>query len=240
MSKYTNLINEDIREELEEYIFKNNLSTGDAIPSELQLCKILNCNRFELRKAIAKMVGEDILFTVHGVGTFLAPPKFEENSSSYVGFTSFWQSKGHRSSSKILKFVKTEANLKTANMLGIPLGSAVYELKRLRLIDDVLVSIETSFLEESSCPGLLTCNLDGTTSLYQVLKEKYEMTVVNQQQTIRTAKLRQEEADLLCLKEGAPAFYITAVGLTENGTCIERSISISRADRFAIRYQAKQ
>ena len=240
MSKYTNLINEDIREDIEEYIFKNNLSSGDALPSELQLCKIFSCNRDELRKAIAKMIGEGILFSVHGVGTFLAPQKFEENSSYYVGFTSFWQKNGHRSSSKILKFVKTGANLKTANMLGIPLGSNVYELKRVRLIDDVLVSIETSFLEESCCPDLLTCNFNGTTSLYQILKEKYGLSVVNQQQTIRTTKLRADEADLLCLKEGDPAFYITAVGLTETGICIERSISISRADRFAIRYQAKQ
>ncbi len=240
MSKYTNLVNESIRENLEEYIFKNNLSSGASIPSERQLCKIFNCNRAELRDAIAKMAGEDILFTTHGVGTFLAPPKFEEDSSNYVGFSSFWQKNGHRTSSKIIKFAKTGANLKTANMLGIPLGSDIYELKRVRLIDDVLVSIETSFIEESCCPGLLTCNLNETASLYQVLKEKYGLTVVNQQQTIRTTKLREDEADLLCLKTGAPAFYITAVGLTESGTCIEWSISISRADRFAIRYKAKQ
>lgn len=239
MSKYTHFISDEIREAIEEYIYNNDLRPGDALPPERKLCEVLDCNRVALRKAIAQMAGEHLLFTVQGTGTFLAPAKFTEDASRFISFSSSWQSEGHRVSSKLIKFVETDANLKTAQMLDIPLGSTVYEIKRLRLVDDVLLAIETSFIEKSRCRDLMSSGFDGTGSLYRVLYEKYGIKIAHQQQNIRTAKIRPDEADLLCVEEGTAAFYITAAGLTEDGTVFERSTSINRADRFAISYLAR-
>lgn len=239
MSKYTHLISDDIRENIEEYMYKHDLKPGDALPPERRLCEILGCNRVALRKAIAQMVGENLLFSVHGTGTFLAPAKFTEDASRFISFSSSWQSEGHRVTSKLIKFNKTNANLKTAQVFDIPLGAKVYELKRLRLIDDIPLTIETSYIEESHCPGLLSYNFDGAISLYCILREEYGINITRQQQNIRTSKIRADEARLLCVKEGVAAFYVTATGLTTDGTVIERSISIARADRFAISYQAR-
>lgn len=240
MSKYTHLVSDDIREAIEDYIDKNNLKPGDTLPPERKLCEMLNCNRSSLRRAITHMAGEDILFTTQGIGTYIAPAKFLEDASKFISFSSSWQDSGHRVRSKLLTFSETDANLKTSQILGIPLGTRVYQLKRLRLVDEVPLMIEISYIEKARCPGLLSVNFDGSTSLYRVLSERYHINITHQQQNIRTSKARGDEADILCVEEGSAVFYVVAVGMTEDSTVIEHSIAITRADRFAITYKARK
>ena len=238
MSKYSQFVSDDIREDIEEYIYVHNLKPGDALPSERTLCEILGCNRVSLRRALAQLAGDGVIFAVQGSGTFLAPPKFIEESSNFISFSSSWQTVGHRVTSRQLSFLELDANLKISRMLGIPLGTKVFELKRLRLIDDVLISIETSYLEKTKCPTLISYNFDGDASLYKVLEKNFGLHITQLQQNIRTTKIRSDEAELLCVEKGTAAFYISAVGLADDNEIIEHSLTFSRADRYAMHYRA--
>ncbi len=238
MSKYTQLTSEAIQESIEEFIDVHSLSAYDALPSERELSEILGVNRISLRKALIKMAGENRIYSVPSRGTFLSPAKFYEDASSHISFTSSWNAAGHSVRSTVLSFVEVEANLKISQTLSVSLGSLVYELRRLRLIDEVQIAIETSYLLVSSCPGLINFDFNGTRSLYATLETEFGLRIIQQQQNIRTTRLTEEEAGILHSVPGSSAFHITAVGRSEDGRSIEHSISITRADSYAINYRA--
>ena len=238
MSKYTQLVSDALREEIEEYIYVNNLKPGDALPSERKLSELLNANRMTLRKALLQMAGEGKVYSIPGQGTYIAHPKFVENASGFISFTSSWNEMGVRTSGKVLNFQEVEANLKTSQLLVVPLGTKVYELRRVRMLDDIPIMIEVSYILVDRCPGLTRFDFDGNRSLYQTLSSEYGIQVTRQQETIRATKITEEESKILCVEADTNAYYSIAVGLDADGTAIERSTSVIRADRYAIGYHA--
>lgn len=238
MSKYTQLVSDTLREEIEEYIYTHDLKAGDALPSERKLSELLNANRMTLRRALLQMAGEGKVYSIPGQGTFIAQSKFIENASKFISFTSSWNEDGHRTSNKVLNFREVEANLKTSQLLGVPLGTRVYELRRLRLLDDIPVMIETSYILVDSCPGLMRFDFNCGRSLYQTLSSEYGIDITRQQENIRATKITEEEAEVLCVEAGTNAYYSISVGMCDDGSAIERSTSVIRADRYAIGYHA--
>lgn len=236
MSKYTQLISDKLREDIEEYIEVNELKAGDKLPSERTFSQMFQANRVTLRKALQQMAGEGEIYSIPGQGTFVAEPKFYENAAGSISFSGAWNQAGHRVTNKLIHFSRTDSNLKTSQLLGVPLASKVYEMRRLRLIDDIPVSIETSYLLEETCPNLIQFDFSRNRSLYQTLKEEYKIEIIQQQQNIRATKLTEDEANLLCAEPESSAFYISAVGVAKDGRPIERSLSVTRADRYAFSY----
>lgn len=234
MSKYTQLTSESIREDVEEYIDTHGLIPHESLPSERELAELLGVNRVSLRRAIAQMAGEDRVYTIRGHGTFVSPPKFMERADTHISFTESWRNEGHRVRSEVLRFAEEEANLKVSQTLSVPLGSPVFELRRLRLIDETPVAIETSYLLSSVCPGLTSFNFGGELSLYSTLSQRYGVHITRQQQRLRTTRLTEEEARLMGCDTGVHAFYMVAAGYGGDGLPVEHSVAITRADRYAI------
>jgi len=230
---------EDVRELVEEYIDKNNLVQDMPLPPEREFSQTLDVNRATLRKVLSCMCNENKLYTVNGKGTFVAPEKFLETADRYVSLTSGWSADGHRIRSRILSFDTAEASIKTAQMLGIPLGSPLHELRRLRFIDDIPVFIETSYIPVSLCPGLIEYEFKEDTSLYAVLADRFDIRITTQQQSIRTAELTEFEMQLFENPRTSKAFCSIAVGCDEEGKPVEHSISIARADIYAVTYVAE-
>lgn len=237
MSKYTQLVSDKLREDIEEYIDTHHLKEGDKLPSERFLAELFKANRITLRKALRQMAGEGLIYSIPTQGTFLSQPKFCENVAGFISFSSAWGEDGRRVGSKLLKFAVVDSDLKTSRLFGVPLGSKVYELRRLRLLDDVPVSIETSYLLEETCPGLIRFDFGHNRSLYQTLFEEYGIRIRQQQQNIRATKMTEEETEIFCMEPGGGVFYISAVGIAEDGRSIERSICVTRADRYAFGYR---
>ena len=224
MSKYTQLVSDKLREDIEEYIDTHHLKEGDKLPSERFLAELFKANRITLRKALRQMAGEGLIYSIPTQGTFLSQPKFCENVAGFISFSSAWGEDRRRVGSKQLKFAVVDSDLKTSRLFGVPLGSKVYELRRLRLLDDVPVSIETSYLLEETCPGLIRFDFGHNRSLYQTLFEEYGIRIRQQQQNIRATKMTEEETEIFCMEPGGSVFYISAVGIAEDGRSIERSI----------------
>lgn len=238
MGKYTQLASEYVRELIEEYIDDHNLNPHDPLPSERNLSEVFNVNRVVLRKAIEQMVNEDRLYTIRGKGTFVAPAKYLESTVACISFTRCWRNEGYRVRSDVLSFDVLEANIKISQALNLSLGTPVYELKRLRHVNETPISIETSYLPVSLCPDLDEFDFNGTLSLYGVLEEHFGIKIVRQHQTIRTMTLSENEMLMLGSPKNDHAFYTVALGITGDGVYAEHSLVISRSDLYAVTYIA--
>ena len=72
------------------------------LPGERELSEILHVSRTTLRRAIAALVEEGVLFHRHGAGTFVRrrPPHVEQPLSRLTSFTEDMRSRGFVASSR--------------------------------------------------------------------------------------------------------------------------------------------
>ena len=75
------------------------------LPGERALCELLEVSRTTLRKAIAELIAEGVLFHRHGAGTFIhrATPRVDQPSSRLTSFTEDMRLRGFVASSRELE-----------------------------------------------------------------------------------------------------------------------------------------
>lgn len=232
MSKYSNLLNEQVKEALESYIIEHGLTAGDALPSERVLAENLGVNRLTVRAAIKRLRNEHRINTLHGKGNFIAPPKIMESTSKMESFTAGWSNDGYTPTSKLLAMDEREAPLSICYQLGISLGDKVIFLNRVRYLNGEPVALENTYLPSKLVPGILCHNFEKE-SLYAVLESEYNLRLMRQEETISICHMSKAQSRHLNAKEGDPAFLIN--GLSFDGDSpFEYCTTINPADRYAL------
>lgn len=219
---------------LESYIIDNGLEPGERLPSERDLCDMWDLNRTTLRSAIQRLVDSSVLYRRMGSGTFVAPPKFVRNLQDVRGFSEDVRLAGRVPGSQLVYAVLREADKSIVRNLHVPLGTMVFDLKRVRLIDDVPCSIETTIVNTSNCRGVEQHDYECE-SLFDVLAEEYGITMMSGDERISITALDAGEAALLGMDEGHPAIYKSGLMFDADGNPIicYRTTALSEHVRYA-------
>ncbi len=159
---------QQIRDYLESLI-ENELSTGEAIPSERLLTTKFDVSRMTVRHAIDSLVNEGLLERVQGRGTFVSDRAHREFELRLTTFGEEMRHRGLTPSTRVLVADRAVASLRLAEALGVRTGDALHHLERLRFADGLPVSIEEAWLPVALLPHLLD---DGVPeSVYQALRD---------------------------------------------------------------------
>lgn len=237
MSKYTNLLSEQIKEALEAYIIEQGLNPGDALPSERTLAETLGANRLTVREALKRLRNEHQIYTRHGKGNFIAAPKIVEATHKLESFTSGWTGDGYTPSSKVLVMEECEAPLSICRKLGLALGEKVFSLRRIRCLNGEPIALEHAYIPVKLVPGILNYNFEKK-SLYSVLKSMYNLCPVKQEETISICHMNKSEARHLNAAEGDPAFLINGTAFDAKQP-FEYCTTINPADRYILTSKLK-
>lgn len=232
MSKYTNLLSEEIKEKIEEYMIEKNLQPHDRLPSERFFSQMFGVNRQTVRTALKRLKNEHHLYTLPGKGNFVSPPKYKEETELLASFSEGWKSEG-KTSSKVIEFSLIDASLSVSTNLQIEFGEKVYKLERARCINDEYITIEISFIPEKYCKDLHRFDFSKD-SLYDVLENIYGYHLSYIEEKIAITALKEEDAELLGCETGADAFYIKGFTFDDKKRIIEYCITSDRADRFVL------
>lgn len=220
-----------VKEILLEMIDNGQLKPGDLIPPEREICDIQNVSRMTVNKSIMSLVNEGYLYREQGKGTFVSKPK-ESQQLQLKGFTQQMIEKGMKSNSTILSFEINEATKKDIKMLNLQDEySRVFEIRRLRIINDEPFAIEVVWIPEQLCPGLTQEMLEGR-SLYEIFNQKYKLTLKKAKQTIEPKILNEYETKLLNQNPNSLALMFKRVTYLENDIPIEYTKEIYRSDKY--------
>lgn len=138
-------------------------------------------------------------------------------------------------SSRILKAEKTKVtSTKLAEILQIPVGDFAYRVKRVRLADNVALSIEDSYIPFDNAPGLLDQDLKS--SLYEIFSEVYERPVVKAESSVSPILLDKAQADLLGAPIKTPSLEFNLTGWDARGKTMEHCISVKRGDLYEFKF----
>ena len=210
------------------------------LPSEKEMGETFQASKLTIKKAIDILVSEGLIVKRRGSGTFVKSLSVEEMERLIVdnqmrGTTAFHPDKAV--TSKVLQFEIVSVAEKVASKLNVPLGTQVYEIYRVRLVNKQPTVIEKTFMPVSIIPGLRQKDLEG--SVYAYIEDKLGLRIESGHRTISVRKAKEIEVTELNLEEGDPVGVAEQIGFLSNGAPFEYSISVHRYDQFSVEMMVK-
>ncbi|WP_368506103.1 GntR family transcriptional regulator [Alkalihalophilus sp. As8PL] len=227
-----------IEECIKGQIMNGELNPGDVLPPEREYSEQFDVSRMTIRQAINNLVNEGLIYRKKGSGTYVAEKKFEQPLQGLTSFTEDMKARGLTPSSKLLKFELIPASAKIAATLQIAEYTPVYEIKRIRLADNIPMALETCYISANLIKGLTEEIINQ--SLYQYIEEKLRLVIGEATQVIESALANDAEVELLHINKGDSILLIERCTYLKNGTPFEIVRSSYRADRYRFTSQLKR
>ena len=211
---------------LRAHIASGGVDLGSALPSERDLSEITGMSRVTVRKGIAQLIAEGVLFRKQGSGTFVAK-RIDAPGSALSSFSDDARLRGEDPG--VIWMMKTYATPtdEEAGMLGIPASAKVARLGRVRLCGGEPLAIEHAVVPADLLPDLEHLQ----DSLYAAL-ERNGVRPVSGTQRVRAALATPTEAAILSIRQSSEVLRIERLTKTMEGRPVEFTRSAYRGDRF--------
>ncbi|EJR53329.1 MULTISPECIES: GntR family transcriptional regulator [Bacillus] len=209
---------------LEQNIRDGLFNETKKLPTEEALMNRFEVSRNTIRKVISQLVNRGYIFQVQGSGMFLRETSVTDyiNLGSLRGLTKNLVSQNIET--KVLELEIIDANEEIAERMQCDVGTRLYFLKRLRIVDGKPFSIEISYFKKDIIPYL---NEEiALSSVYSYFIEDLRLNIGFADKVISCEKVNKENAQLLEINKGDPALLIENTVHLVNGTIFELSQSM--------------
>jgi GntR family transcriptional regulator len=199
----------------------------------LELVSRYGVSRITVRKVLDLLAREGLIVRERGRGTHVAHLRLEHGLARVVSFTDDMRQRGFQAGTKVLFSGLQPAPESIARELGIPEGTELARLDRLRLAGGEPMCIEQSYLVHRLLPGILDHDF-STRSLREVKVGEYGIRWSRARQTIQAVLATPELAHVLSVKPNAALLYIERVSYSQEDVPVEFLRVYYRADRYVL------
>jgi len=220
-----------IQSQLLEMIQAGRLRAGDALPSEEELSRIYGVSRMTCRQALQVLKSKGFVSRQKGQGSFVSQPRVEKDIAHLCGFTAEMHAIGLKATSQVLEKDVSAATAEIASRLDIPVNAPVFRLLRLRFADKLPLAIEEIRLPHERFPGVEKLDFSKL-SLYQTLRDRYEIRVSRADEILEARSASRREADLLGIQARSSLLAISRTLWSTDGLPVETADSVYRGDRY--------
>jgi GntR family transcriptional regulator len=211
---------------LRQQIVDGKLVTGEALPSERDLCDIMGASRVTVRKAIELLIDEGLLSRRQGSGTFVVP-RIQAPGSFLSSFSEDAKARGEKTKTIWMMKVIAVASEEETRLLELAKGAKVARLSRVRFAGGEPLAIENAVVPSLMLPDIGKLG----NSLYQALAKRGNRPVTGAQK-IRAALAGPVEAKLLCIPEKTEILRIERLTRRADGCPVELTRSAYRGERY--------
>ncbi|WP_215113617.1 GntR family transcriptional regulator [Exiguobacterium sp. s63] len=224
---------ETIADEIRKRIIEHVYPLEHALPDEIHLAQEFGVSRMTMKRALEILVMEGLIYRKRGKGTFILQSSFQKDRINVIsketrGLT---QVIGDRSlRSEVLNFEVKFPSQEVANHLMIELTEPVYEIRRVRYVDEEPYVIELTYMVANLITGITREILEQ--SVYAYIQEDLGYTITSSHKVIRADK--PDEYDQAYLKNDItePIIEVEQVVYLSNGKPFEYSFARHRYDKF--------
>jgi GntR family transcriptional regulator len=230
-----------IEEWLRDQIASGSLKPGDLIPSEKALCEQLGISRITIRQALADLTAEGLLERSRGKGTHIAHRRqvVTFRHQWLRGITEDAAAMGLAVRSQVLKQELVSAPEDAMLNMGVPRGTPLILVRRLRSIQNMPIVVETVYHPYARFPELLEMDLNDC-SIYEILNRLYDARPVQALDRLVAEPATKEIAKLLEIRPGSPVMHSIRIARDKTGQIMEFTISIYRADQYQFEIEYKE
>ncbi|MEW9528168.1 GntR family transcriptional regulator [Microbispora sp. NPDC049125] len=219
-----------VAEQISEAIGRGDLAPGSRLDNEILLADRLGLSRPTVRQAIQYLVDKGLLVRKRGVGTQVVHGQVRRS----VELTSLYDDlrrSGQRPATRVLSIGAAPLGDDLAPVLGLPPGTEVLRVERLRYASGEPLALLHNWLPPG--PAALTAESLEERGLYELLRAAgVRMRVANQRIGAKAAT--PAEARLLGERRGAPLITMARTTYDDQGRAVEHGSHVYRASHYSL------
>ena len=216
MTKY-----ESIANQIADRINNNEFSEKHKIPTEDQLVEEYKVSKNTIRSAIKVLMKAGLIFPVQGSGMFIRETR-KYNTVFLSGTRGITKDHpGNHLINKCLSLEIIHADDNLAQIMQCEIGTPIYYIERLRIVDDAPYAIEYTYYNKDIIPYINKEIVES--SIYGYIKNDLHISFGFADKYISSRKLTEKESQLLKLEVGDPAIIIEDNVYLSNGTLFNSS-----------------
>lgn len=219
-----------LKQHIIEQIAHGELKPGQMLPSERQYQETLSVSRATVRQAFSELVNEGYLERQQGVGTVVARKKIAPQLLRLTSFSEDMRSRGFTPGSETLKIEQSLPSPQVRKIYQIAQNTPIRSVYRLRYADGDPIGLQRLFL-----PPWLPLTDDELlhmTSYYNLLEERFHLSIDHAHETLSARGATPQEAELLKIAHGQALLYIERSSYDKEDQVLEFVQFVYRADRY--------
>ncbi|HEY1366831.1 MAG TPA: GntR family transcriptional regulator [Gaiellaceae bacterium] len=214
-------------------ISSGQLKPGNRLPTERSLCQRFGVSRATVRKALRRLADEGVVTATVGRGSFVVGSPLAEPPNALMSFTELAAVRGLTASAEVARQQLRPATVEEASVFGIDVTGLIFELERVRVLEDDRVAVDRTRIPVAIAPGLTEQDFTDA-SIYETLDDAGAAPVRGDVVVSSTAADEQRAA-ALGIPVGAPLLVCTTMSHDEVGRLVEICEIAYRADRYQFR-----
>jgi GntR family transcriptional regulator len=226
-------IRDSVERKIRELISSGELGDDGRLPTERELAAQLGVSRTTVRQVLDRLEHAGSVHRRRGRsgGTFATRRRVDIDFGYLAGIPAYLRAQGFRPGAHVVSARIIPADQATAEALAIASDALVYEVVRVRLADEVRISLEHVRIPVALAPDLLSQPLDD--SIYD-LCDRYGVVCVKAVERMVAVLADDDQSSLLGIKVGDPLMAIERIGYDVDGKPVEYSTDLFRGDRTRV------
>lgn len=139
----------------------------------------------------------------------------------YSSVTNYLELNGYEYRNEVIEQKVVEANLRISRKLNIPLATKVFMLKRVRYVEGIPMTIETTFHLYRDVENIVEYDFSGRASLNTVIEANTHLRVCKSTEKLSLALSTPLESQLLNINEKSQILLIKGNQWDQQGKSIE-------------------
>ena len=203
------------------------------LPSENELGERHGISRATVRHALDVLERDGWIYREKGRGSFAAVRRVEQELTALVSTTEDMRRRGWSLVTRVISLEQVPAPTHVAHALEMAAGGPVYELQRLRIVNNEPLSLQTAYLPVALCSRLEENDL--SLSLFRLLETRYGLRLWTAHGVLRARTATTLEAQALGVREDTPVLYMERTTYEAGGAAVEYLEAVWRGDRYDVR-----
>lgn len=217
---------------LRSLIVNHSIKLGDMFPSESDLCAHYGVSRTTMRQAFTELQKEDLIVRIKGKGTFVSEPKLNRPINNLYSFSDEMKTLGLETRNIVRSFMIKPATPQQKSIFKREADDEmkVFEIVRLRLVNETPLTLETAYIPVDVCP-VLSKPLIESSSLYKILHQYAGIIPVRASEIYSSVNLSRSIAHLLGCSTRTSAFMYDRISYDIQEKAFEIARIYVRGDR---------
>ncbi|NCC54936.1 MAG: GntR family transcriptional regulator, partial [Erysipelotrichia bacterium] len=136
-----------------KYMIENKpILEGEKLPSERELAALLDVQRPTVRTGLKLLLQEGWIYAKERSGYFVSPKRITKNVSQLSSTTKMMLSLGKEMSLRVIKVEKQEVDKELSTKIKLPIGTKIFYIVRIRMLNEEKISIDLSYIPASIAP----------------------------------------------------------------------------------------
>ncbi len=216
-----------IKIEMQEYAFNS------FLPSENELTKIYQSSRATIRRALSELIRRGYIQTHQGSRVRVIYEPVERNIFKIGGIESFKEAairNGFSYDTKVVLLEKIFADEKIAAKSGFKVGDELYDVRRIRYINDKALILDKNYFLASVARNLTEETAEK--SIYDYLENQLKIKILTSKRRMTTELATNEDKKYLELEDYNCLAIVSGRVFNSDGIQFEYTESRHRPDYF--------